>query len=214
MPNSDDAEDFWFTAADARIGRSLTFDDKFIASGSINVSATHIGGNFEAIGSHVTQGTAYITKPAAAAIEAGNTIIGGDVRFDRISVVGRVNFERADVGGDLSCDDGQLSTCHKQGPYHSLTLGLMTVKGGLSLAGLHSKGSLLLNNTRISGDVSLSRAAVVASKNLAGNVRLSAVNLESMSIGGSLVMNRLSSEGSVSVLFAIIRQSTVHRRYI
>jgi len=120
-------------------------------------------------------------------INAENSVIKGDVVLDGLRSTGEITFAGAEIGDQLSCLHGDLSTLQGQ----ALNAQSANVKGGVFLAGSKIRGEVSFSGAVIGGQL------VGADADLDGGEG-TALNAEGAKVAGGVYLRGLKSRGEIS----------------
>ncbi|HMH12449.1 MAG TPA: hypothetical protein VK578_05025 [Edaphobacter sp.] len=181
---------------DSRIDGNVLIDKEFLSNGTVRLLSAHIGGYFQA------DGAVFNHIGGQAALVGDNSKISGDVRVKNCRINGVVEWETAEVSGDLIMTKTAMRNV-RSGTYvpagnslsldrtvvqSSIFLNELDVVGYLSLVSVHVGGDLVLTNAKLRGRVG--KLSEQPFSFLATNV----------TIGANLQAGGIRAEGLFSIL--------------
>jgi hypothetical protein len=195
-------------AEGAKVSGSVSLGEEYIAEGSVVLRGCQVGGNFTCDKSRLSNPFSPAYPEAAMALNAEGMKVAGFVSMSKhASFEGRVRLFRADIGGNLRCED---ATFKNPGPIHSDESGTafdaegVVVGGDLSLSRSVIEGEVRLFAARVKGNVNCDEAKILnPGRNKLKNTG-TALNARGITVGGNLSLKKVSTEGDIRLFGADI----------
>ncbi len=171
----------------ASIGGSLLMNSCTV-QGGVHLRAIHIRNELDCGNGHFTANRG---KQQTAALQAMSAGIGSGVLLTQgFSADGSVNFDLAQIGGDLDCEGGRF----KNTTDDALSAGGAGIKGSVLLRGkFSSEGRVFLMNMQVEGDLDCEGGQFSAAKG-------ESLNAERATVGGSVYLRKgFKAQGEVNV---------------